>query len=330
MNRARSIDENRQPLRPHWISKSAYSVISILLYAAILALGVSVYNENYWLAVPLVLICSHFMHSMLIGYHEASHGMLRKNRHLNDFAGLLIGTLNFIPFTLYRVSHQTHHSHLGTERDEELWPFVLPSVPRWRRVVAAFFELTFGLFFTPYLFLRSFFRKESPVKSRRIRRRIWIEIAVIIAVWTLLVAAVHSAGAWKYFLWIYALPGWIAGNLQSWRKYIEHVGLTGATVRSGTRSIIADNWIGRLVSFTLLHEPYHGVHHLQMGLPHAELPCHASSLKPTTPDEFAPFPSYRHAFLHLLRSLADPRVGAQWHRRPDPTGTAQKAIGLEM
>jgi hypothetical protein len=26
----------------------------------------------------------------------------------------------------------------------------------------------------------------------------------------------------------------------------------------------------------------------------------------------SPFPSYRHAFVHLLRSLRDPRAGAQW------------------
>ena len=36
-------------------------------------------------------------------------------------------------------------------------------------------------------------------------------------------------------------------------------------------------------------------------------------LVPATPGEREPFPSYWHAFLDLFRSLADPRVGAQWH-----------------
>ena len=33
---------------------------------------------------------------------------------------------------------------------------------------------------------------------------------------------------------------------------------------------------------------------------------------PLNPGDCAPFPSYWHAFLDLFRSLADPRVGAQW------------------
>jgi fatty acid desaturase len=107
--------------------------------------------------------------------------------------------------------------------------------------------------------------------------------------------------------------------MQSLRKYIEHVGLTGSTVNSSTRSIIPKGPLGWLVAFTLLHEPYHGVHHRHAGLPHAELPQRASELEPEMPGEISPFPSYRHAFMHLFRSLADPRVGAQWRTPTSPS-----------
>lgn len=314
MNQIESIDEP-SAWKPHPISRSAFSVVSITFYLSMIGLGFAVHFENYWIAIPLILFCSHFMHGLLIGFHEASHGMLRRNRKYNEFEGLLIGTLSFISFTLYRVSHQTHHSHLGSQRDEELWPFVDPNAPRWGRIVAAFLELTCGILFTPFVFLRSFLRKGSPIRSLRIRRRIWIEFGVIVVFWIVLLTSVHLLGIWRYFLLIYATPAIIAGNLQSWRKYIEHVGLTGNTVRSGTRSVVAGNWLGRLVSFTLLHEPYHGVHHLHMGLPHAELPGRASELTPTAAGEFPPFRSYGHALLHLLRCLGDPRVGPQWHRQ---------------
>jgi len=53
-------------------------------------------------------------------------------------------------------------------------------------------------------------------------------------------------------------------------------------------------------------------------LPHAELPQHAWELEPVNPDEISPFPSYRHALMHLLGSLADPRVGAQWRTATQP------------
>ena len=70
--------------------------------------------------------------------------------------------------------------------------------------------------------------------------------------------------------------------------------------------------MGRLLAYTLLHEPYHGVHHLHSGVPHSELPRFLPELDPASPDEQPLYPSYRSALTHLIHSLADPRVGAQW------------------
>jgi fatty acid desaturase len=261
-----------------------------------------------------VLLASHFMHGAAVGLHEATHGLLRKNRRFNEFDGVLLGVFRFMSFSLYRAAHQSHHAYFATERDEELWPFVFTSKPRWVRVLAAVLELTMGLFYTPFLFLRSFLRSGSPIRSNKVRRRIWMELALMVVVWSGILAAVSYAGVWRYFLWMYLAPAFLAANLQTWRKYIEHVGLTGGTVNSATRNIIENGWWGRLVAFTLLHEHFNGVHHLHLRLPHGELPLHADELQPITADEHAPFPSYRHAVIHMLRSLTNPRVGAQWHR----------------
>ena len=105
----------------------------------------------------------------------------------------------------------------------------------------------------------------------------------------------------------------MAANLQSWRKYIEHVGMTGDTVNGSTRSIVAKSWFGRLLAFSLLHEPFHGVHHQRAGLPHSVLPQYVEKLQPKKPGERTPYPSYRDALPDLLRSLVNPRVGPQWH-----------------
>ena len=173
-------------------------------------------------------------------------------------------------------------------------------------------ELGLGLFYSPCLFLRAFLQDGSPIRNKKLRRRIWAELALIVVVWFCILAAVTWWGGWKYFLWMYLAPALLAADMQSWRKYIEHVGLTGSTVNGSTRSIVSKGPLGWLVAFTLLHEPYHGVHHRHAGLPHAELPRHTSELEPVTADEISPFRSYRHAFMHLLGSLGDPRVGAQW------------------
>ena len=300
---------------PHWVSRSAFQIVIIVFLLSEIALIAALKNgASLWLVMPLVLIISHLMHGAAVGFHEASHGLLRRNRRFNEFDGVLIGMMSFMSFSLYRAAHQSHHAHFATEKDEELWPFVFTTTPRWARILAAVLELSCGLLFTPFLFLRTFLRKGSPIRNKKVRKRIWKELALMVVVWTLIVIGVSHFHVWQYFLWMYLVPTFIAGNLQSWRKYIEHVGLTGNTVNSGTRNIVARGWSGRLMAFSLLHEPFHGLHHMHVGLPHAELPRLAPELEPQTPDEIHPFPSYRHALLHLLRSLADPRVGSQWNR----------------
>jgi fatty acid desaturase len=187
-------------------------------------------------------------------------------------------------------------------------------VPRWKRCLAAFFELNLGLVYSPFVFLRAFFCSPSPVRSKRVRKRIWAELALTVVTWAFILWAIATFGLWKYFLWMYLAPAVLAANLQSWRKYIEHVGMTGDTVNSTTRSIVAKSWMGRLVAFTLLHEPFHGVHHQRSGLPHSVLPQHVEKLRPKKPGERTPYPSYRYALIELMRCLADPRVGSNGGR----------------
>lgn len=299
---------------PHWVSRAAFQIVIVLFVMSEFALAAVLHSGvSRWWAVPLVLIISHLMHGAAVGFHEASHGLLRRNRRFNEFDGVLIGLMSFMSFSLYRAAHQTHHAHFATGRDEELWPFVITTTPRWARILAALLELTAGMVFTPLLFLRTFLRPGSPIRSKKVRRRVWAELLLLLAVWLAIISAVAHWHVWTYFIWMYLLPAYVAGNLQSWRKYIEHVGLTGNTINSATRNVVARGWPGRLFAFTLLHEPFHGVHHLHVGLPHPQLPRHAAELAPQAAGEIEPFPNYRQALRHLLRSLTDPRVGAQWH-----------------
>ena len=315
MSTTRSTEVLSQAEQPTWVSRAAFPLLSAIYFITEAALGVSVYLGWFWVSLLLMLFVSHVMHGMLIAFHEASHGLLRKNRRLNEIDGVIIGVMSFTSFNLYRAAHQLHHAQLSTQRDEELWPFDIPGSPRWLRVLCAVLELTVGMFYTPLLFIRTFFRQGSPIRNQKLRRRIWAEFILTPVVWAGILGLVAVTGTWKYFLWLYLVPAFLAADMQSWRKYIEHVGLTGSTVNGSTRSIIANGPLGKFVALTLLHEPFHGVHHWRSGIPHAELPLFASELEPKHPDEVAPFPSYWHAFKHLFRTLADPKVGSQWLSR---------------
>jgi fatty acid desaturase len=312
MNASSTLAPSIEPHTPHWLSRTAFPVLVGLFLLTQAALGFAVYRGNYWLTAPLVLISSHLMHGLLIGFHEASHGLLRKSRRLNEVDGIIIGIFSLTSFSLYRAAQQLHHAYLASERDEELWPFVHPRMPRGARVLAAVLELTMGLLFTPLLFIRTFLRRGSPIRNKKVRRRIWTEFALMAVTWSAIVTAVVALDVWKYFIWVHLIPAWLAANMQSLRKYVEHVGLTGSTVNSSTRSIVAEGWVAAVVNFTLLHEPYHGVHHWRSGLPHPELPGHAAALEPTVEEERPPFRTFGAAVRDLFINLADPRVGAQW------------------
>src|SRR3977135_2448913 len=235
----------------HGISSVTFQTLVISLALGEGAIWFTVWAGWLWLTMPLVLVAAHLMHGLLIGFHEASHGLLRKSRRLNEFDGVLIGIFSLLPFNLYRVVHQMHHMHLATEKDTELWPFVLTRAPRWARRLAAFLELTLALFYAPFIFLRVFVHSNTLVRSRKVRRRIWVELALSVVVWASVIAAVAFFGVWKYFLWLYFVPAVIAANLQSWRKYIEHMGLLGNTVNSSTRSIVPRSWFGRVFGDSL-------------------------------------------------------------------------------
>lgn len=295
-----------------WANHAAFGLVSVAFYSTTAVMAYCLYRGWWWPLLPLTLVSSHFMHALLIAFHEAAHGNLCKNKWMNEFDGVLAGIVSVTPFTLYRALHQKHHVNLATEKDLELWPFVDPLQPLWWRRMAAFLELNFGFFYSPFLFWRVFLQQPSPVTNPKVRRRIWMETIGMIGFWGALLGVVIAYNAWVWFLVLYFIPAFIAGNLQSWRKYIEHVGLSGHTGRSATRSIVGDSLPGRFVSLTLLHQPLHGVHHIKSSLPHEELAGHVDWLDPEDEGDTVPFPTYRAAFWDLLKCLPDPRVGAQW------------------
>lgn len=273
---------------------------------------VGVQHGAWWAIPPIILVLAHLMHSHLLGLHDAAHGTMCPNYFLNEAVGIFVGTLGLIEFSLFRVVHHHHHAYMGTPRDEELWPFVNPEVSRGQRRLCAALELGAGLFYTPFLLLRSFFRAGSPIREVALRRRIKAELALMVAVWTIILSTVAYFHWWTYFVLLYLCPAYLAGTMQSLRKYVEHMGLTGARVLECTRTVVPRTWLSRFVVWTMFHEPYHGVHHKLPRLPHTALPEYSRMLEPVVGDEIPPFPNYRSALFDMLATLRDPRIGAQW------------------
>jgi len=302
--------------RARWKTFWGWLAFGAALLAAEAMLVWAVAAGYFLLAIPLILLVAHLMHSHLLAFHEAAHGVLCPNWYVNELIGVLIGKIHFNGLSLFRAVHHSHHAHLGTEKDEQLWPFVRPGTARWRRRLAAACELSLGIVFDAVQFWRAFLRKNSDIQVPSVRRRIWIELGMTLTFWSMVLAATAWWGAWKWLLVLYVFPAVIAGNMHSLRKYIEHMGMTGTTVLGLTRTVVPGKPLDRFLAFTLYNVSFHSVHHYYARMPQASLPSFLPALTPQAPEEETIYPSYWRAFRAMLPTLADPKVGAQWIAPP--------------
>ncbi|MFM8271893.1 MAG: fatty acid desaturase family protein [Gemmata sp.] len=300
--------------KPGWAAFRLTVAYTSAFFALLAAVGWAVAGEQYALLVPLVLVQAFVMHAHLIAFHEAAHGALCPVGFINGYLGRVTGLFSFMSLTLYRASHHWHHAYIGDVRDEEFWPLNDPSAGKGKRRLAAFCELFLGLAWTPFLFLRSFLRKDTAVRAPAVRRLIWAELVALALFWAAIVAAVAWFGAWGVLVAGYLIPAVVAGNVQSWRKYIEHVGLTGARAVALTRSVRNPSRAGRVLAWLLFQEPYHDVHHLYPKVPQEALPTVAAAEHPLPP-ELPVFRTYSAALADLLRGLGDPKFGKAWAPR---------------
>ena len=213
-------------------------------------------------------------------------------------------------FSLYRVVHQSHHAHLATERDEGLAVRQSSlasgeSPGRNSRTSASVSSTRRFCLFAPSFGQVNYSKKD-------LRRRIWNELSLAMVLWVVILGTVGWWGLWKYLFWVYLAPAWLAANMQSLRKYVGTLGSPAprSAVPAKHRRTRLDREAHRL---HLAPRTFPRRASSPFGFPHAKLPRFVAVLEPAAPSERPPFPNYWPAFLDLFRSLADPRVGAQWN-----------------
>jgi fatty acid desaturase len=281
---------------------------------ACFAISIWSWRAGLW---PITVACwlplAYFSHAVLTAFHEAAHGNLRPKHWDNEFRGRLIGLFALVPLSAYRVVHTTHHAHLAEPPDAELWPYCDPNVPRWLRAVFAWAEILLGYIVTPLLFLRGVLTAKI---SRAQREKVFRDYAVMVAVWCLILAAVHAWGSWSAFLMVFVIPAFLAGTVQTLRKFTEHLGLMGNEPETASRTIVDNSPVGHFLSATMLNVAYHTVHHRDASIPYYDLPRATAEAIALDPGNNPTYTSYWQAFCEMLPSLADPKVGRQWLSEP--------------
>jgi fatty acid desaturase len=305
------------------------SSLYVALFFGCMATAVLSWQAGYWpITIAAWLVMAHVGHINLFVFHEASHFLLHPNRLLNEANGILVGTFILTPLSVYRYVHGRHHVHLSTEKDDEFWPYVDTRTPRWFRRLAAASELVFGFIHTPLVFLRGVL--VAPNLHRRLKRRIALEYALALAFWGTVIGVTAWLGAWETLLVGYIAPTMISGSQQTFRKFVEHMGLYGDTVDGLTRTIDDRSLWGRFVSSTMLHGDIHGPHHLHAKIPQSRLPEALEHLvqegRLTTQSVY---PNYWSATRAMLGELWDPRIGPQW-KRPAAAAGGEPAHTLPL
>tara|TARA_Y100000588_G_scaffold185129_1_gene199020 strand:+ start:452 stop:1540 length:1089 start_codon:yes stop_codon:yes gene_type:complete len=264
---------------------------------------------TWWLAT-YTLAVSYFIFCWTSAYHETVHQTLSAHNNFNKHLGRIIGTVVFIPYTVYRETHITHHAYLNRPTDWELWPYSDPNRSRGFRRAFAMFDLLFGFCGAMIIYGRIFWSKNSPLSesSRRLIRREYLASAIC---WSGLAVYLTLSHTWLDFLQVWWIPLTIAGFLQTMRKFTEHLGMASFDPLLGTRTVRGSNWLTRITSFLNFDIFVHGPHHRHPRVAHTSLGELMDDYVDANPQSELPvYRTYARATLAMLPWLIrNPGVG---------------------
>lgn len=217
--------------------------------------------DNWVTYVTWTVFAAYFLFCWTSCFHESAHQTLTAWRWLDITIGRILGTIMYVPYTVYRESHIRHHAYLNRPNDWELWPYSNPNCSRAFRRVFVLLDIVFGFIVAPIIYGRIFFSPDSPLKNPAIRREILIEYFGIIVFWGFVFGKLAWTNTWLEYVRVWLIPHMIAGVLQTMRKLTEHLGMTSYDPMLGTRTVVGNNWITRLGSYMNFDIFIHGPHH---------------------------------------------------------------------
>ncbi|MEM9839411.1 MAG: fatty acid desaturase family protein [Pseudomonadota bacterium] len=241
-----------------------------------LCMAVVVWSGYHPLAIiPAAMLIGNRQLGIAILMHEAAHGLLHRNRRINDVLGQWlcaapVGTdLDF-----YRPYHLSHHRHVQTDRDPDLplaAPFPVTKASLRRKIIR---DLTGQTFLKQRLFaFRAFFKPslvqvpgaETVASRTGVTRFVLTNMALFAVLWAI-------GQPWLYLVcWLLPLATWnpLATRIRNIAEHAcvdsDHANpLSQARTTRGTlieRALIAPYWVG-----------YHAEHHAMMYVPCFRLP----------------------------------------------------------
>ncbi|CAB5283797.1 fatty acid desaturase [Burkholderia multivorans] len=253
----------RTPVWQQPKAKTWRSVFDIAFDWIIIFLSVFAMYRIGWTAMPIALVAIGNRQRALGNLlHEASHGNLSQNRHLNDYlANLLLAAPLLNSLTLYRELHARHHAWLGdAERDPDFLPPLARKGDRWFRV--------YTRYVTKFSLVRVSLTGHLITGRYSYRPQLCI-VAWWLATMSALIAASTRFGLLFLVLWFGARIT-VFHAITTFREMTDHYGLNPGGIFSVTREIPDHGIFSALLHPH--HNGYHLTHHLFPAVPYHQLP----------------------------------------------------------
>lgn len=265
-------------------------------------------------------------------FHEAAHQTLFKSQGISIWLGRFLGTAMFTSYNVYRESHIRHHAYLNRPTDWELWPYSDPKKSLRFRRIFVWFDLLLGSITSPIIYGRMYVHKDSPIKDPKTRRAIRNEYLFIALFWSIAWFEVWYFGMGRVHVLSVIVPLFLAGMLQSGRKLTEHLGMASYDPLLGTRTVLASNWLIKLLSFLNFDIFVHGPHHRHPRATHETLRPTMEQYVQDNPEVTYPiYPTYWRATLAMMpHMLKNPGCGMNAGAPEAPRSRAVKNFEADV
>jgi fatty acid desaturase len=348
MSHADYVRALRLVLPPEAFRPNPYALIPIAIHLAIVVAGwIALRNVTDGLWWPLIgLVIGNSYAALAFYAHDVSHRSVVTHRYLLYPTEFITWSLLYLPPTLWRRVHGTHHAHTNSEKDpdrrflpSELTPtgtvFAATMFPN--RVLR--FNLTHWFYWVMFpfrhaivaLFYHDHHKTPHFVTARtRFSRqeKIWLvaEIAAILLLHFAIYKFVHGPA----YLWAVFVPTCIASAVVSWYFFTNH-GLKpvgdGNDILASTTTVMVPEVCNRLHS----NFAYHTEHHLFPNMNPKFYPLVSQHFRTYFPDRYHCIP-ITVAWSELMKnSIAAVRRGERPEdksardEKPIETGTARPA-----
>jgi fatty acid desaturase len=198
-------------------------------------------------------------HALFLLMHEGTHGLLCKNKTLNEFISNAFAAWPVgVSTERYRRRHWLHHRHLNTDQDPD-WARK-KNIASWQMPMRAFHFWKTTL---PYLFGKGFIEMLYALRALGLQNR---DLPLAIPYYGSIAALLTLTQAWTSFALLWLVPYFtILPFLHRYLYSAEHLALPWTHTLNSTRNVLCSAWENFF--FSPHNGSFHLVHHSHPHVP---------------------------------------------------------------